>query len=248
VSWHITCIWGWPQIHGWPGHLILITLESCPKDGCVGSFPEQKKWSFPQKCGPAVQAAPMMDYACPMWRLPACTHVRRLQVLQSKCLHPVTSAPWHIGSRQIHEDLWVPFFAKHIRALAANFDSNLADCGELLSSATLQVPTLMLCWPWSLEAQAKGHQDQQASRNLHKTHRAQHFSARHCWYTLTEVCTWFILGCKVNAKTRHSRIPPTPSHCIFTNVSVNSRMFLAADCACLGSKPRQLSNQSVHPK
>ena len=30
---------------------------------------------------------PMMDYACPAWRSAARSHVRRLQVLQSKCLH-----------------------------------------------------------------------------------------------------------------------------------------------------------------
>jgi len=69
-----------------------------------GSFPEQK-WSLPQEWDPAVQAAVMMDYACPMWRLPAHTHVRRLQIFQSKCLRLLTGAPWYIGSRQIHEDL-----------------------------------------------------------------------------------------------------------------------------------------------
>jgi hypothetical protein len=35
----------------------------------------------------------MMDYACPAWRSATCTHVRRLQVLQSKCLCLATSAP-----------------------------------------------------------------------------------------------------------------------------------------------------------
>ena len=36
---------------------------------------------------------PMMDYACPAWRSAARTHVRRLQVLQSKCLRLATVAP-----------------------------------------------------------------------------------------------------------------------------------------------------------
>jgi hypothetical protein len=36
------------------------------------------------------------------------------------------------------------------------FYSNLADCGDPLCSATLQIPTLMLCWPWSFDVQAKG--------------------------------------------------------------------------------------------
>jgi len=70
---------------------------------------------------------PMMDYACPAWRSAARSHVRRLQVLQSKCLRLATGAPWYVSNRQIHEDLGVPLFADHIRALNASFDSKLAD-------------------------------------------------------------------------------------------------------------------------
>jgi len=36
---------------------------------------------------------PMMDYACTVWRSAARTHVRKLQVLQFKCLHLATGAP-----------------------------------------------------------------------------------------------------------------------------------------------------------
>ena len=60
---------------------------------------------------------PMMDYACPAWRSTAHSHVRRLQVLQSKCLRLAAGAPWYVSNRQIHEDLGVPLFADHIRAL-----------------------------------------------------------------------------------------------------------------------------------
>jgi len=63
---------------------------------------------------------PLMDYACPAWRSAARTHIRRLQVLQSKCLRLVTIAPWYLSNRRIHEDLGVPFFAEHIRALTAS--------------------------------------------------------------------------------------------------------------------------------
>ena len=69
---------------------------------------------------------PMMDYACPAWRTAARSHVRRLQVLQSKCLRLATGAPWYISNRQIHEDLSVLLFADH-RALTASFKSMLAD-------------------------------------------------------------------------------------------------------------------------
>jgi hypothetical protein len=36
---------------------------------------------------------PVVDYACPAWRSAARTHVRKLQVLQSKCLRLATDAP-----------------------------------------------------------------------------------------------------------------------------------------------------------
>jgi len=75
---------------------------------------------------------PMKDYACPAWRSAARTHVRRLQVLQSKCLRLAAGAPSYVSNRQIHEDLGVPLFADHIRAPTARFDSKLADVGNHL--------------------------------------------------------------------------------------------------------------------
>jgi hypothetical protein len=36
---------------------------------------------------------PMMDYACPAWKSAARSHVRRLRVLESKCLRLATGAP-----------------------------------------------------------------------------------------------------------------------------------------------------------
>jgi hypothetical protein len=75
---------------------------------------------------------PMMDYACPIWRSAARSHVRKLQVLQSKRLHIAIEAPWFVGNRQIHKDLGIPFFADHITALTRSFDSKLADAGNPL--------------------------------------------------------------------------------------------------------------------
>jgi hypothetical protein len=75
---------------------------------------------------------PMRDYACPTWRSAACSHVRKLQVVQSECLCRATGAPWYVSNRQVHEDLGVPLFADHIRALTASFDSKLADVGNPL--------------------------------------------------------------------------------------------------------------------
>jgi len=70
---------------------------------------------------------PLMDYAWPAWRSVARSHVRRLQVLQSKCLRLAIGAHWYVSNRQIHEDLGVPLLADHLRPLTASFDSKLAE-------------------------------------------------------------------------------------------------------------------------
>ena len=64
---------------------------------------------------------PMMDYACPVWRSAAHSHIRKLQVLQSKCLRFVTSATWYMGNKQVREDLRFSLFTDHFRSL---WDSN----------------------------------------------------------------------------------------------------------------------------
>ena len=58
--------------------------------------------------------------------------IKKLQVLQSKCLRIANNAPWYIGNRQIHDDLGVPYFSDHIRSLTDRFDSKLADVGNPL--------------------------------------------------------------------------------------------------------------------
>ena len=69
---------------------------------------------------------PMMDYACHAWRSAARSYVRRLQVLQSKCLRLAIGAPWYVRNKQVHEDLCVPLFADHIKDLTASLDTKLA--------------------------------------------------------------------------------------------------------------------------
>ena len=50
----------------------------------------------------------------------------RLKKNKSQAVTPV----WYVTNRQIHEDLGVPLFADHIRALTESFDSMLADVGN----------------------------------------------------------------------------------------------------------------------
>jgi len=42
----------------------------------------------------------------------------------------------------MHEDLGVPLFTDHNKALTASFDSKLAEVKKTLSWATRQIPTL----------------------------------------------------------------------------------------------------------
>ena len=70
---------------------------------------------------------------------------------------------FHVSNRQIHEDLGVPLFADHIRALTESFDSKLADVGNPL----LWQLGRNLSWPrvdLSPDMKAKGGRRQQASQ------------------------------------------------------------------------------------
>ena len=118
------------------------------------------------------------------------------------------------------------------------FYSNFANCGEPLSSATL----LMLRWPWSFDVQAKGHRGQQASCSHHKTNHGQHFSARNHWYTLTEVFPWYILRCKVNAKTGHRLHSPIP-----WDIASSPVCLLTVACFRLVIAPVWAQNPDSHP-
>jgi hypothetical protein len=75
---------------------------------------------------------PMMNYACPVWRSAAHSHIQKLQILQSTCLCIATNSPWYTGNKQIHDDLRVPYFADHIRQLTERFDSKLPGVGNPL--------------------------------------------------------------------------------------------------------------------
>jgi hypothetical protein len=67
-----------------------------------------------------------------------------------------------MNNRQIHEDLRVPLFADHIRALTDSFDSMLADAGNPLVRQLGRYVTEG--FPKSPEAQAKGDDSQQTGR------------------------------------------------------------------------------------
>jgi hypothetical protein len=63
-----------------------------------------------------------MDYACPTRMSAARTHVRKLHVLKSKCIHLATGPHWYVSNRQIHEYMGVPLLAEDIRAQSVSFE------------------------------------------------------------------------------------------------------------------------------
>ena len=100
--------------------------ENCSKNGYAGSPLSVRVGLLLYK----QLFLPTMDYEFPAWMSVSRTHVRRLQLLQSKCLRLATSGPWYVSNRQVHEDLRVPLFGDRNRALTARFDSRLADLGH----------------------------------------------------------------------------------------------------------------------
>jgi len=112
----------------WSPHIDQVSKTTAQKVGKLGSLLNRNK-DFSVRNGVLLYKQlirPMMDYVCPVWRSAAHTNVRRLQVLQSKCLRLAIGSPWYVG-RQINEDLGVPLFADHIRSLTASFDLKLVD-------------------------------------------------------------------------------------------------------------------------
>jgi len=113
----------------WSPHIDQVRKKTAQRMGILGPLLNRKS-DLSVRNGVLLYKQlirPMMDYACPAWRSAARSHVRRLQMLQSKGLRLSTGAPWYVSNRQIHEDLGVSLFADHIRALTASFDSKLAD-------------------------------------------------------------------------------------------------------------------------
>jgi len=119
----------------WSPHIDQVRKRAPQRMSMLGSVPNRKN-DHSVRNGVLLYKQlirSMMDYACPAWRSAARTHVRRLQVLQSKCIRLATGAPWYVSNRQIHEYLGVPLFADHIRALTESLDSKLADVGNPLN-------------------------------------------------------------------------------------------------------------------
>jgi len=120
----------WPLIHGSPGRFISIGWETkrhrvweCWEISLTRGVVSPSETAFWYK----QLIPPTTDYAFPVLRSASRTRIRKLQVLQTKCLRNATSAHWYNDDSQIHEDLEVPFFADHVISLTGRFELKLAD-------------------------------------------------------------------------------------------------------------------------
>jgi hypothetical protein len=110
------------------------------------------------------------------------------------------------ANRQIHEDLGVPLFADHIRAVTASFDSRLPDVGNPL---VWQLGRY-LRWPRVGPSARRASQERRGPAGrlrpaldgdqVDKTNRDGHREPEHLSGALTEVFPWFFLSCKLNAR------------------------------------------------
>ena len=108
--------------------------EDCSKDEYVG-YLLNKKIDLSIRNGVLLYKQlirSMMDYTCPAPSFAARSRDRRLHVLKSKSFRLTLDAPLYVCNRQIHEDLSVPLFADHTRALTEGFDTNIVDLGNTL--------------------------------------------------------------------------------------------------------------------
>jgi hypothetical protein len=71
----------------WSSHIDQVKKKVCQRLGVLGPLLDRRS-------GPSIRNGvllfrqlirPMMDYACPDWRSAARCHIRKLQMLQSKC-------------------------------------------------------------------------------------------------------------------------------------------------------------------
>jgi hypothetical protein len=106
----------------WSGHIVHVTKRTSQRMGMLCPLLNRRSDLYFRNGVLLYKQLirPMMDYACPVWRSAACFHVRKLQVLQSKCLRLATGVSWYVRNSLIHEDLGVPMLADHIRALTAS--------------------------------------------------------------------------------------------------------------------------------
>jgi hypothetical protein len=124
-------------------------------------------------------------------------------VVQSKCLRIATNTPRYVRIMQIHQDLGIPFFAVHIKAMTGSSDSNLADAGNP-SARQVGRP---LCRPRADPCPPGNRGEPTLRRSAEAVPQMTAKSAQpvsNCLAALTEVSVLFI-SCTSNARVKIKR-------------------------------------------
>ena len=79
---------------------------------------------------------PIMTYATPVWCSMAKTHIKKLQIIQNKCLRLILSASNYTRLTELHARSDVQYFEDHVKDLAERFYTNQLKCNNLLLNIT----------------------------------------------------------------------------------------------------------------
>lgn len=64
---------------------------------------------------------PILSYASPIWYRAAKTHLKRLQVIQNKCLKMIFHKPWRYPTSLLHEETGYELLVDYIKRLNTNY-------------------------------------------------------------------------------------------------------------------------------
>lgn len=64
---------------------------------------------------------PSLCYACPVWYKAANSHIKKLQIIQNKCLKIIHNKNWRFSSNALHEETGYSFLRDFIHTLSNNF-------------------------------------------------------------------------------------------------------------------------------
>ena len=231
----------------WSNHIDQMRMKAAQRLGVLGTL--VYRWS-----GLSIRnevllykhlIRPMMEYVCPVWRSATRRHIRKLQVLQSKCLRIATNAPWYTGNKQIHDD----FLSLPTTSDLWEIRLKVSWCGETFGYAARQISTLTERWPGSpktgtsVSTTCPGY-PQKVAMSSHLFVPTSYFSTT----TLTEVFSGLLPSVVrqmpgYNTQRRcTARSFPTRR----LNIIAMSLM-LTLNMTFLGSNPRKPSSQSYAP-
>jgi hypothetical protein len=151
--------------------------------------------------------------------------------------------PWYISNTQIHEDLGVPSFADHIRALTESFDSKLADAGNPLVRQLGRYLRWLRIHPMRARRKSKSVYGYSQSQQLRLPDRENN-SCPTGTFLLPRLRVFRDFFSLVRRIPGYNG-PHSPSGTATSLKCLDTVATLGRDYAILGSNPRKPSNQGL---